>query len=151
LIDRTQIQQIRENLQTKRQFGNIHFDIQSKREHTRGDDKSTIDAYVISLGFNPIGDHWDRIDSQRTGEIIAELFQYCIPYKAPGDEIMPPAEAKSTALELLKILPTNARFYTKFDKHWHDGNAIVTQATFNTGIIFTDDQQIGIFWVDDED
>ncbi len=71
---------------------------------------------------------------------------------------MPLADAQTFADRIIALLGSEAKFFTNGEfAHAYDDedNGIawhsVTDATFNTGVVFVDGLHIGLFWVEDED
>ena len=141
MIDAEQVTKLRERLQEKRY---CIFDVQQVNKYDGENDKTRVDAYIISLNFQPLGERWITFDRRRTSEIITELMHRDQAYSTI---VMPIDKAQTLSAEILDLFSKQARYYT----NWGDGWMPLTGATFDMGVVIIDDQNISIFCIEDED
>jgi hypothetical protein len=115
--------------------------------HSKGrNDKQIIDSYVESLGMYPIGDNWVQINRETASKILIDVLHRDLAY---GDEIMSIEDATHLMTAFLERFTNNPLYYTNIvlGRSWMP----VTGATFDAGVVVSDDILIGLLWAEEQD
>ena len=129
-----------------------HFDLDSPLP--------AVNAFVQQCGFKPLADGWQAIDAAGARRILVNILHRDMAYSI---ERMPPEDAARIADAVLHdAVAVPARFYTNgsYDKQpetlsdrvtcgpsWNP----ITDATFDSGVVFVTACKIGLLWIEDED
>jgi hypothetical protein len=129
--------------------GVIHFHIHDFPPMPGEDIRATVDRYVETLGFAPIGDAWREIGAQEALEFLGKLLHRSLAY---GVEVMPVKDAESIACAVFAFFPGSSRHFTNTEPvgnglSWHP----ITEATSDSGVIIVQGNTVGILWFEDED
>lgn len=141
------IDELRKTLKEKRGLVGVYLDRAPVKKFWKNHPYDTLDAYVESLGFHPAGYDWQQIDNISALEILIEIIYRDLAYSLP---LMPLHEAASLAVEIIKLFKEDAQSYTNWSR-FNMGRASLTNATFDRGVVYMDDEHIGLFWVAEED
>jgi hypothetical protein len=137
LIDTKQIQKLQEELQEKRECGVIHFSVGEIPEFNRRRPDKIIANGYSALHISILEEaYWKTIDVIEAESILTQLFQFDLAYDA---EIMPAAEAKMFAREILDHFAKTSRYLT------------YPIGAFGGVVAIIDGDQIGLVTVFDED
>lgn len=119
---------------------------------------SEIDRFVESINdnepewikFQGLGERWDEINEATAGTIICRILEFDLAYSSYRE--MDEAEAMAIRDLFLAMFDDKVRFFTNgtFTNYGWSGNS-VAGATFETGVIAVDSQNIGMLWCHDED
>lgn len=122
------------------------FEVNQLSAFDKGDDLTTIDAYVTSKGLKPIGECWRKIDSNEAVKLVTGLLHKSMAYSS---QFMPLDHAARLAAEINRIFTPPTRFYT--NELDGGGWMSVTDATFDRAVIYINQAVIGSFVIQDED
>ena len=149
---------LKDEISAKR-CGVVHFDIRAFDLLKFGQINQALDSYVEQLDMHGIGDSWREIDTSSAGKIIHRILHRDLAYNY---ELMLQTEAKTLTNRVISLYSLNVKCYTNgnFDEDaiainprvkrgpsWHP----ITEATFDTGVVFVDKTRFGLIWVEDED
>ncbi len=141
------ISTLRKALQKDRRGGGLYLDISPMKKFKRNHDYKTLDAYVESLGFHGAGYDWQGTNYFTAFKILIEIIYFSIVSSGP---LMPLPDAAMYAIEIIGLFDSNAKCYTNWTT-LNGRTASITEATFERGVVFIDDENIGLFWVTEED
>jgi hypothetical protein len=113
----------------------------------RADDYKTLDAFVESLGFHGAGYDWQLVDNLTATQILIDILYRDLVHGLPT---MPLPDSAILAAEIIQLFDSKARCYTNWTS-MNGWTASITKATFERGVAFIDKQNIGLFWIAEED
>lgn len=137
----------------EKRWGVVCFDSDTLEKFEYCEINTLLDSYVKGLGFHDIGAAWREVDLASAKKILMRILYKDLAY---DQELMPLADAQTLADQVIDLCGSNASFYTNGDYDLEENKQSVewtpiTNATFDTGVIFVGESQIGLLWVEDED
>ncbi len=132
-----------EELRARRTVGGVHVGVI---------DAAPLPAVATAFALRPATSTYRRIDREEAGRLLTRLLHRDLAYDA---EIMPLADARRLAKELLALVP-DAELFTNRSFGKAPGEAVLawdpaTDATFDTGVIALGPTRSLCVWVEDED
>ena len=131
-------------------YAGITIDFRPQAEQSEIPQK-ILDTYVTSLGYNPIGEHWESVSKSQVREILCQLLHRELAY---SEEIISEETARHVATKFIANFDednynvfSNARFRNNRLSDWFPFGT----ATFEAAIVIYDAHNIGIVYVDSED
>lgn len=142
-----------------KRYGVVHFDIRAFDWLNSDKINRALDSYVEQLNMHGLGASWREVDTSSARKIIQRILHRDLAYNS---ELMLQTEAKTLTDRVMSLFSLNVKCYTNGNFN-EDGIAIspevkrglgwhpITEATFDTGVVFVDKSRIGLIWVEDED
>jgi hypothetical protein len=154
--DSSEIRELRAEILSKRSMGDVVFEIKQIRSDVPIENAANLteilDLFVSQIGYLAIGDCWKEIAPEAAQKILVFFLTKDLAYSS---EIMTLEEAEQICTKMFSFFKSNCKFFTNavFVNNYSALRAWkgITQATFDTGVIFVCDTLIGILWVKDED
>jgi hypothetical protein len=143
----TDVSHLRQNIQRDVRGGIVYLDRRPLKQFLRDHDYATLDAYVESIGFHGAGYDWQATNYFDAFKILIEILYLSLVSLGSS---MPLSNAAMYAVEIIELFDSDAKCYT----NWTSINgwtASITDATFERGVVYMDDEHIGLFWVTEED
>jgi hypothetical protein len=155
-LDSSKIKELRAEILSKRRRGNVLFEIKqisSDMTLKKTEDLTEIlDLFVSQMGYVGLGDRWKEIDQAAAKKILAFVLTKDLAYSS---KIMALEEAEKISTKMFNFFQNPCKFFTNavFANNYSALSAwdSLTNATFDTGIIFVSATLIGMLWVKDED
>ena len=110
-----------------------------------------VDKYVSCFEFARLGERWISISRQQATDLLCQLLSRDMAYQ---QELMPEPTARDYASQFLQRFSVDCRYVTNgqfTDAVLQHGWTPVQGATFDTGVICSDNDKIGMLWFADED
>ncbi len=148
MIDERQVEKLRQRLRERWKWGVFHFDTQDRKKFPRENRHYTLNAYVETLGFRSLEDSWLTIERVEAFEIVVSGLYVD---RILNDERMTLRDAALLALEIIELFPSSTYYYTHPSIYKRQMNSPLTNALFDAGVAFMSENNIGIFWVTDDD
>jgi len=113
-------------------------------------DSSSVDSYVNTFEFTPLGSTWRSIDRRSALGILQRVLERDLAYDIP---MMESARAQLLVEQFLSLFSGSAHYYTNGSRNSDGflGWDPITESTFDHGVVVHDDHTIGMIWVQDED
>lgn len=154
--DSSEIRELRVEILSKRSIENVLFEIKQINSdfniETTEDLIEILDLFVSQMGYVGIGDRWQEISPAAANKILVFILTKDLAYSS---KIMSGEAAEKIASKIFNLFQNNSKFFTNaiFVNNYSALSAwdSLTEATFDTGVIFVSDTLIGILWVKDED
>ncbi|MBW4480426.1 MAG: hypothetical protein KME54_27215 [Tolypothrix brevis GSE-NOS-MK-07-07A] len=155
-VDSSEVKELRAEILSKRKIGNVLFEIKQiisdmtlkKAEYLT----QILDLFVSQMGYVKLGDRWKEIDQPAAKQILAFVLTKDLAYSS---KIMAVEEAEKISTKVFNFFQNPCIFFTNavFVNNYSALSAwdSLTDATFDTGIIFVNTTLIGMLWVKDED
>nr|WP_322715141.1 hypothetical protein [Nostoc sp. ChiSLP03a]MDZ8216456.1 hypothetical protein [Nostoc sp. ChiSLP03a] len=155
-LNSSEIKEFKAEILTKRSRGNILFEIkQISSDMTLEESEDLtglLDLFVSQMGHIGLGGHWKEIYQAAAQKILALVLTKDLAYSS---KIMAIEEAEKISTKMFNFFQNPCKFFTNavFANNYSALSAwdSLTDATFDTGIIFVSATLIGILWVKDED
>ncbi|MBD2254255.1 hypothetical protein [Nostoc parmelioides] len=155
-VDSSEIKEFRAEILSKRSLGNVLFEIKQIRSYLslkKAEDLTEIlDLFVSQMGYVGLDVHWKEIHQAAAEKILAFVLTKDLAYSS---KIMAIEEAEKISTKMFNFFPNPCKFFTNavFANNYSALSAwdSLTDATFDTGIIFVSATLIGMLWVKDED
>ena len=155
-LDSSEIRELRIEILAKRSMGNVLFEVKQINSDYIVENAENLleilDLFTSQMGYLAIGDRWKEIDQVAAKKILVFILTKDLAYSA---KIMPIEQAEKISTKIFNLFKNNCKFFTNalFVNNYSALSAwdSLTQATFDTGVIFISDTQMGILWVKDED
>jgi hypothetical protein len=151
-----------ENLRSKiwRHLGGdrIHLIVEERTAPVSSDVNTALDAFVTGIGFHALRSNWCEVSRESAKTILIWLLAHEQVY---GTRLLRDEQAVMFAKSFVGLFQPKSRFFTNY--HAPDGNvvpqeghglhevALLTKATFNSGIAAVDSRHVGLLWFEDED
>lgn len=105
-----------------------------------------VDAFNVSLGYQPLGDEWFVLNSEELSTELAQQLRVSLAYRV---ETMPEDEAAGFSRQFVELFdPSSVRFLTNFRNNgWNP----ITTATMEAAYVGIDGDLIGLLLFQDED
>ena len=136
----------------EKRWGVVHFELNKLSDYGDEQLNNLPDSYTAGFGFHGIGPAWQAIDRSDARKILVRILHRGLAY--PQEE-MPLGDAQALADRILALFSSDAGFFTNGSYAQDEGQGVrrhsITDATFDTGVVFVDRSQIGLFWIEDED
>jgi hypothetical protein len=142
-----------------RTTGEVSLHVQPLASQASDSDIAMIDAFVQSRSFSPLEDAWIAISREQAEMLVLRIIACDLAY---GVALTDLDTASHLAAGFIACFADNARWYT--NGTWHKADTTISQsvtqgaswtsitpATFDTGVVCLDANNIGILWVQDED
>jgi len=148
----------RQRVVAAREYGVVHCEFRKREEFdSSGDARQVADDVVRMLGFSTLGTKWRELTPESASAALERVLGRDLAY---GAETMNSATAHELSREFIMLFTSRSFFYTNGDfpppEAYRDGGWAgswdpVTRATFDTGVVAVDDDQVGLLWIEDED
>ena len=155
-VESSEIKEFRAEILSKRSMGNVLFEIKqisSDMTLKKAEDLTEIlDLFVSKMGYVGLGDRWKEIHQAAAKKILTFVLTKDLAYSS---KIMTVEEAEKISTKMFNFFQNPCKFFTNavFANNYSTLSAwdSLTNATFDTGIIFVNATLIGMLWVKDED
>ncbi|MBD2595317.1 hypothetical protein H6G74_13390 [Nostoc spongiaeforme FACHB-130] len=155
-VDSSEVRDLRAEILSKRNRGNVLFEIKQITSNLLLDEAENLteilDLFVRQIGYVGIGDRWQKITQTAAKKIIVFVLTKDLAYSS---KIMQIEEAEKISHQVFNLFQLHCNFFTNAE-FVNNYSAMIawdslTPATFDTGVIFVTETQMGILWVKDED
>lgn len=146
-----EIAKLKQELTANDRFYTVFLDALDLAKLKKQSDLEMMKAYVTSLGYSDIGQHWQKMDVQSAFEVLVDSL-----YKGQAypDIIMPFSKAAMAAARYIGCFDDSTiRCYANYSSVnksvFRDSR--LTNSTFERSIVFIDQKFISLLIVADED